>query len=412
MKKYSLILFLIFISNFSSAQIDVGSWAYQLQDINITEISNNSTFELVVIDYSNDGSDENKFTKNDIQQIKNSGKIAIAYISIGEAETYRNYWKEEWDADNNGVPDNSAPSWLGNENPDWKGNYEVRYWDERWQSIIYNYIDTIIAQDFDGIYCDIVDGYYYWREVVREKNDADTLMIQFLSNIREHVDSKTSGRFYIIPQNGEFIINEENVTEVLKQKYFKSIDAIGIEDVFFFGELDEDNPFNPDAERLSVLSEFLQNSKPVFSIEYLTNTNLINEYKTKANENGFIPYVSTRPLNILNDGIVLTDVTVKTKSTNFVLNQNYPNPFNPSTVIEYSIPTNNSSNTMVQNVQLIVYDILGNKVATLVNSKQLPGNYAVAFNSNHTKRYFASGLYIYKLATDNYSTSKKMLLIK
>ena len=412
MKIFFLILSTLFISNFSFAQIDVNTWAYQLQDISISEISNNSTFDLVVIDYSNDGSDDNKFTKNDIQKIKSSGKLAIAYISIGEAETYRNYWGNDWDANNDGLPDSTAPSWLGNENPDWKGNYEVRFWNDEWQNIIFNYIDTIIAQDFDGIYCDIVDGYYYWREVVNEKNDADTLMIQFLSNIKEHIESRTSKQFYIIPQNGEYLIEEENVTSILKQTYFNSIDAIGIEDVFFFGDLDEDNPYNPDSIRLNVLSQFLEKNKAVFSIEYLTNSNLIATYKTKARENGFIPYVSIRPLNILTDGILLSKNEANTIPTEFALYQNYPNPFNPSTEIEYSIPLQKNVGFTSQNVKLVIYDILGNKIATLVDKKQLPGKYSIKFNESKFGYPISSGVFIYQLTSGSYKTSKKMLHIK
>ncbi len=403
-----ILLIIFFLPQIFFAQINASNWAYQLQNISISEISNNTTFDLVVIDYSADGTDAQKFTSNEIMQIKNSGKKAIAYISIGEAETYRPYWENTWDVDNNGIPDANAPFWLGNENPDWKGNYEVRYWDEEWQKIIFTYLDTIIAQKFDGIYCDIVDGYYYWKEIAKEKDDADTLMIQFLSNIRAYVDNKTSNQFYIIPQNGEFIIEENNVTPALRQKYFNSIDAIGIEDVFFYGDLDEDNPYNPDNTRLNVLTQFIQNKKNIFSVEYLTDTNLIATYISKAEDNGFIPYVSMRPLDVLNDGIVLSsDDYFETFPNKIVLLQNYPNPFNPSTTIEYSIPNiKMPRHTTVTN--LSIYDLLGRKVATLVNKEQKPGNYKVTFNSNK----FSSGFYYYRLQSGNFGISKSMLLLK
>lgn len=408
MNKHIQLFLILLLPNFLLAQVEANSWAYQLQNISVSQISNNPTFDLIVIDYSSDGTDERKFSSEEIKQIKNSGKKIIAYISIGEAETYRPYWNNQWDADNNGIPDSGAPSWLGNENPDWKGNYEVRFWEEEWQSIIFNYIDTILSQNFDGIYCDIVDGYYYWREVANEKDDADTLMIQFLSNIREYVDSQTSNRFYIIPQNGEFIIEEDNVTSVLKQKYFNSIDAIGIEDVFFFGDLDEDNPYNPDNTRLDVLTEFIQNGKNVFSVEYLTNSDLIETYILKAEEKGFIPYVSRRSLNILNDGVVLSaDDNFGNLPEEFMLSQNYPNPFNPSTTIKYSIQNIDGIRQTIS-VNLTVHDILGRKISTLVNCKLLPGNYEVTFNAHS----FSTGLYFYRLQNGSSFESKSMLLIK
>ena len=72
-------------------------------------------------------------------------------MSIGEAEDYRFYWREEWD--------DSGPSWLDVENADWPGNYKVRFWDSGWQSIMLQYADRILAAGFDGVYLDIIDAY-------------------------------------------------------------------------------------------------------------------------------------------------------------------------------------------------------------------------------------------------------------
>jgi len=85
----------------------------------------------------------------------------------------------------------------------------------------------------------------------------------------------------------------------------------------------------------------------------------------------------------------------------YSLNQNYPNPFNPSTTIEYSVPNNSK-------VVLEVFDILGQKVTTLVNSYKPAGFYKVEFNSSH----LASGIYLYNFRAGNILISKKMLLIK
>ena len=90
----------------------------------------------------------------------------------------------------------------------------------------------------------------------------------------------------------------------------------------------------------------------------------------------------------------------------FSLEQNYPNPFNPSTKIKYSIPLVETLRSA--SVQLIVYDILGKEVATLVNENQQPGQHEVTFNA----RGLASGVYFYKLSAGNYLQTKKMLLLK
>ena len=86
---------------------------------------------------------------------------------------------------------------------------------------------------------------------------------------------------------------------------------------------------------------------------------------------------------------------------NFNLTQNYPNPFNPSTKIEYSIPD-------VSFVQLKVYDILGNEVATVVNQEQSAGSYRADFSGAG----LSSGMYIAKLQAGNYTRSIKMTLLK
>jgi cysteinyl-tRNA synthetase len=123
-----------------------------------------SRFDLVVLDYSFDGSEAMEFTPEEISSLKNNlrGKV-LAYLSIGEAEDYRWYWREEWDANHDGQPDPGAPEWLGEENPDWLGNYKVRYWYAGWQEIIFAYLDRILGQGFDGIYLDLVDAYEYYE---------------------------------------------------------------------------------------------------------------------------------------------------------------------------------------------------------------------------------------------------------
>ena len=93
-----------------------------------------------------------------------------------------------------------------------------------------------------------------------------------------------------------------------------------------------------------------------------------------------------------------------TKSTipdRFVLKQNYPNPFNPSTTIEFSLPKR-------ADVQLIVYNVLGRRVAELANGNYDAGNYSIVFDAKN----LPSGVYFYQLKTGNYEVVKKMQLIK
>ncbi len=95
------------------------------------------------------------------------------------------------------------------------------------------------------------------------------------------------------------------------------------------------------------------------------------------------------------------NVEVNTLPTSYALMQNYPNPFNPSTTIEYSTPVEG-------NVTIIVFNSLGQKVKTLVNTYRQAGSYKVNFEASS----FSSGIYYYKIESKNFTAVKKMILLK
>jgi cysteinyl-tRNA synthetase len=102
---------------------------YQLQRINLAAIAQ-TKFDLVIADYSRDGSDEKKFTPEQIDDLKESlgdPKTVLSYMSIGEVEDYHWYWQRSWDSNTNGRPDADTPTWLGHSKPNRPGNYKVRY---------------------------------------------------------------------------------------------------------------------------------------------------------------------------------------------------------------------------------------------------------------------------------------------
>ncbi|MEO6695891.1 MAG: S8 family serine peptidase, partial [Ignavibacteria bacterium] len=90
----------------------------------------------------------------------------------------------------------------------------------------------------------------------------------------------------------------------------------------------------------------------------------------------------------------------------FVLDQNYPNPFNPVTKIKFVIPQNGSYPSL--NVKLIIYNSLGREISNLLNNSLAPGSYQIEFDGSD----LPSGVYYYKLISDNFSDIKKMILIK
>ena len=139
--------------------------------------------------------------------------------------------------------------------------------------------------------------------------------------------------------------------------------------------------------------------------------------------NGFV-YVSDGLGGIqIYRNLLVTPVSVETTETvvtAFKLEQNYPNPFNPTTKIKYTIPSVETRHaSSLQMVTLIIYDILGNEVATLVNEEQAPGVYEVEFisqligaSSFRLVRNLVSGIYFYQLKAGSFVETKKMILLK
>jgi hypothetical protein len=85
----------------------------------------------------------------------------------------------------------------------------------------------------------------------------------------------------------------------------------------------------------------------------------------------------------------------------FALNQNYPNPFNPATAIEFHLPVRSR-------VEITVYNVLGQRVATLLDRELPPGSHSVTWDADG----YASGVYFYRLATDGRVQTRKMILLK
>lgn len=120
-----------------------------------------SDYDIVFMDmFFNDGL---PFSKSMIQSLKTKPKggkrLVVSYMSIGEAENYRFYWKNAWNRE--------PPVWLDKENPNWPGNFKVKYWHPQWQEIIFGsedaYLDSILGLDFDGVYLDIIDAFQYYE---------------------------------------------------------------------------------------------------------------------------------------------------------------------------------------------------------------------------------------------------------
>lgn len=184
---------------------------------------------------------------------------------------------------------------------------------------------------------------------------------------------------------------------------------------YALGKFDYDGNNNLVLENLqTIVNNNWENWFRIF-YEYDDNNNLIHLYGEEWENDRWIP--ENEPLKVTNpDGILFgylakeiflyyskpTSVgSKKIIADGFNLLQNYPNPFNPNTVISYNIPEHSL-------VTLNIYNLLGEKIKTLVKQEQAPGKYQINFDGNN----LPSGIYFYQLKTDKFQQTKKMLLLR
>lgn len=265
----------------------VQSYAYQLQNIDIPTLAA-SRFDLFVIDPTGNGSDATRWSAAQVASLQSGPKgprAALAYLSIGEAETYRTYWQPSW------APGN--PTWLGPEDPQWPGNYKVQYWDPTWQALIMSEVDKILAQGFDGVYLDIIDAYEFWGPGGPgglNRATAEQEMVDFVRAIADHARTVMGkAGFLVFPQNGSGLSSHP--------EYVAAVSGIGNEDVWYNN--DTPNAAADVQQRLSELAPFLAAGKLVLVIDYVRVQADIDDFYAKAQAQGFVPYASDRGLDQL-----------------------------------------------------------------------------------------------------------------
>lgn len=284
---------------------DINDWGYWLSDPDVHAITE-SDFDLIVMDYSSDGSEEGEFTEEEITAIKDSGKIVLAYMSIGEAEEDRFYFGPAWVDEQHDLTDD-APDYLAESNPDFPDNYKVRFWQPDWQAVIYgtqdgeekSYLDRIIDQGFDGVYLDIIDAYEYFSigGDDPENDEAASDMIEFVIAIADYArDTRGVENFLVFPQNGAAILDEQDASE-----YLDAVDGIGAEDTFYFGAEENDNDLDLDHadEVTPYLDQFIDAGKTVLAIDYVQDEAKIDDFYERAADLHYIPYASSRDLDSL-----------------------------------------------------------------------------------------------------------------
>jgi cysteinyl-tRNA synthetase len=295
-------------------------WAYQIQGVHKSGAVANlvaSRYDMLVLEPTNTDRNNSSFDgKGMVQKLHaTNGKsghkrLVIAYIDIGEAESWRYYWKSSWvepTHDEWGTPD-----FLLAPDPDgWVDNFVVAFWDKRWKDImIYNsdsMLNRAIDDGYDGIYMDWIEGFID-KDVKQAASgagkDPAVEMIQFIREIRKHARSR----------NPAFLVIAQNAPELATghAEYFKEIDAIAHEQVFFDGKADtkwDDSDACdirvPDTGQFSRqyyiqhLKPFLAAKLPVFNCEYACGADNVKESYDLSAKEGYVTYVSRRPLDRL-----------------------------------------------------------------------------------------------------------------
>lgn len=286
------------------------TWMYELQGIEepaqVTALAE-SDYDLLVVEPGNTLRDEPVDATQLVHQlhVKPGGgnRLVLAYIDIGEAEGYRSYWQDTWQAPTPGRP--GTPPFLITVDPDgWSGSYPVAYWDDQWREIwlgAAGEVANLARLGFDGVYLDWVEAYDdpAVRAAAEDAGvDPEAAMIDFVASIRAAGRGVTPD-FLVVAQNAPYLI------DVDPDRYAASIDAVAAEDTWFSGAggVDWDDPGAGDVRnqydegsstdaRLAQYRKYLQRGLPVFTVDYCVRADNANFVYGQAVEHGLRPLVT------------------------------------------------------------------------------------------------------------------------
>ena len=293
------------LAHFAHAESNPASFAYILQADSFAKTKSAAVAKLkesgrdwIVLDATFAG--DTPWEQTDLDTIRSgkAGRKVVAYFSIGEAEDYRPYWQSDWVS--SGKRTAAAPAWLGIENPEWKGNYQVKYWSADWQKLMLAAIDDAMARGFDGVYLDIVDGFQTYEQgadgYLDDRMNPDTKqtyrrdMVDWVKAIAARARAKNPTAL-VIPQNGSQLVAHKDFVEV--------ISAQGIEDLFTNEK--KLQPASHTDEILGHLKTLASAKKPVLLIEYPKTPERQALSKKLAKENGIVWLVTDRQLKTLGE---------------------------------------------------------------------------------------------------------------
>lgn len=259
-----------------AALAQVRSWGVQLTGYGSARLGPvaASPFGLVVVDPVDDAGQP--WTAPELRAAAR-GRLLVAYLSVGAAESYRPYWQAGWRP--------GRPAWLLREQSAWPGNYDVAYWNPEWQRVALRQLAAVLAQGFGGVYLDLIDAY----EQHPERPAARAEMVAWVCRIAAYARARDP-QFLIIPQNAAALIREPG--------FAACVDAAGQEETFVYAT---DRPTEA-LRRRTQLADFAlwrAAGKPVLTIEYAERPDLRASAAAQARAAGLVPYVAGRALDRL-----------------------------------------------------------------------------------------------------------------
>jgi cysteinyl-tRNA synthetase len=199
----------------------------------------------------------------------------LAYLSIGEAERGRPYWKN--------CCASGSPSWLTSRTQGWAGNYAVKFWEPGWKAIVRARVKSILAKGYDGLYLDRVDTY----ENVNAPGGSRAAMITFVREIAAQARAMKPG-VAIVVQNAEELLTSDS--------YVAAIDGLAKEDLFHgVNHNGARNPRGMVSASVGLLKRAKSKGKSVFVVEYVSGTTA-QRVAAEIRAQGFVPAFAGRSL--------------------------------------------------------------------------------------------------------------------
>ncbi len=258
----------------------VETWVYQLSGYtndSLDEIAA-SGFDMAVIDLARDGGSD-YWSRSEINALRATGTIALAYFEVGAIENYRPEWGD--------VP---ADMKLGAVSG-WPSEQYVAYWDPRWWPIVQGRVDQAIAAGFDGAYLDMIVTYEEIPAGAAGTNRADLAqkMVDLIARLSTYAKAQDPD-FKVVPQNSP---------ELRKYNgYLDAIDGLGMEELYFKAT-DRACTQAWCYENQDNAAAVAAAGKPVLTIDYANDPANIDSAYEQSLAAGFVPYVSVVNLDVV-----------------------------------------------------------------------------------------------------------------